>query len=173
MWTTGGAPASSASSDRSGESVPLTHVLLTWRQGQREDWLRFGKPVCQRIVDRRTRVESYAPGQVFGLVRWASNDFGTVRSTLAIVRAVGPGAPCTTIAQVDPGGEMLLSVRGCSRVAQVFRLIDAIEAADIDPCEVAPEHWRQVHNRIAGHERPSDYSPARHRAWLLRRALEP
>lgn len=173
LWTDGRAPPRFASSARPHGGVPLTHVTLIWREGQSEDWLRFGKPVRQHIVDRHRRVESYAPGQVFGLVRWASNDFGTVRSTLDIVQAVGAGAPCTTIRQVDPGADLLLSIRGWPRVAQVFRLIDAIEASGIDPCEVAPDHWRQVNNRLAGREPPSGYSPARHRAWLRRRTLQP
>ncbi|MBN8500181.1 MAG: DUF2840 domain-containing protein [Sphingomonadales bacterium] len=144
---------------------------MVWREGQREDWLKFGKPVAEKIVSRSERVESYAAGQVFALVRWASNDYGTIRSTLDVVRAVGSDEPCTPIVQVDPGGEPLLSVHGWPKVAQVFRLIDAIEAAGIDPCEVAPDHWRHVHNRMAGREAPRDYSPARHRAWLQRKAL--
>jgi hypothetical protein len=156
-----------------GDDGPLTHVTLVWRKGEREDWLKFGKPVAERIIDRRQRVESYAAGQVFALVRWASNEYGTIRSTLDIVRAVATGEPCTPIAQVDPGGDLLLSVKGWSRVAQVFRLIDAIEASGIDPCEVAPDHWRHIHNRMAGRERPRDYSPLRHRAWLQRKALLP
>ncbi|MDK2770239.1 MAG: DUF2840 domain-containing protein [Sphingomonas sp.] len=149
----------------------MTHVTLIWREGQREDWLKFGKPVAERIVSRSERIESYAAAQVFALVRWASNDYGTIRSTLDIVRAVTVGDPCTPIAQVDPGGELLLSVRGWPKVAQVFRLIDAIEAAGVDPCEVAPDHWRHVHNRMAGREVPRDYSLVRHRAWLQRKAL--
>lgn len=150
---------------------PLTGVTLVWRDGVREDWLKFGRPVSERIVSRSRRIESYAAGQVFALVRWASNDFGTIRSTLAVVRAVAAAEPCTTVAQVDPGGELLLFARGWSKVAQVFRLIDAIEASGIDPCEVAPEHWRHVQNRLAGRERPASYTPAQHRAWLLRKAL--
>jgi len=155
------------------DGPPLTHVMLIWREGQREDWLKFGKPVAERIVDRRQRVESYAAGQVFALVRWAANDYGTVRSALDVVRAVKRDEPCARIVQVDPGGELLLSVHGWTKVAQVFRLIDAIEAAGIDPCEVAPDHWRHVHNRMAGRELPRDYSPERHRAWLQRKALLP
>ena len=46
-----------------------------------------------------------------------------------------------------------------------------IEASGIDPCEVAPDHWRHIHNRLAAREAPRDYSPARHRVWLQRRAL--
>lgn len=159
-----------ASSDREPDG-PLTKVTLVWREGVREDWLKFGKPVSERILSRSSRIESYAAGQVFALVRWASNDFGTIRSTLTVVRAVAAGEPFTSVAQVDPGGELLLSVRGWSKVAQIFSLIDAIEASGIDPCEVAPEHWRHVHNRLAGRERPAPYTPAQHRAWLLRKAM--
>lgn len=152
---------------------PLTHVSLLWRRGEEEDWLRFGKPVAARIVDRRRRVESYAPRQVFALVRWASNDFGTVLSALDIVRAVGHGEAYTTLPQVDPGGELLLSVHGWPRVRRVFALIDTIEQSGIDPCEVAPDHWRHIHNRLAAGFEPRRYDPARHKAWLHRRTLWP
>lgn len=152
---------------------PLTHVTLVWRQGQHEDWLRFGKPVAGRIIDRRTRIESYAPGQVFALVRWASDAFGTSRSTLDVVRAVGHGEACTSLPQVDPGGELLLSVRGWPGVRRVFALIDAIEQAGTDPCDVAPEHWRHIHNRLAASMQPRVYRADCHRAWLQRRRLQP
>ena len=171
LWTDGAAPPHRPAETRLSDGPQRTHVTLVWREGSQEDWLKFGKPVAEKIIDRRQRVESYAAGQVFGLVRWAANDYGTIRSTLDIVRAVGAHEPCTSIAQVDPGGELLLSVRGWPKVAQVFRLIDAIEASGIDPCEVAPDHWRHIHNRMAGRERPRDYSPTRHRAWLQRKAL--
>ncbi len=171
LWTNGAAPPRRPAETRLSDGPQLTHVTLVWREGEREDWLKFGKPVAERIIDRRQRIESYAAGQVFGLVRWAANDYGTIRSTLDIVRAVGAHESCTEIAQVDPGGELLLSVRGWPKVNQVFRLIDAIEASGIDPCEVAPDHWRHIHNRMAGRERPRGYSLARHRAWLQRKVL--
>ena len=167
----GDAPPCEPRATRLGDGPQLTHVTLVWQQGQREDWLKFGKPVADRIVDRRQRIESYTASQVFALVRWASNEYGTIRSTLDIVRAVDAGEPLTTLPQVDPGGDVLLSVRGWPKVAQVFRLIDAIEASGIDPCDVAPDHWRHIHNRLAAREAPRGYSPARHRAWLQRKAL--
>lgn len=173
LWTDSVAPPSKPAETRVSDGPELTHVTLFWRKGEREDWLKFGKPVADRIVSRSERIESYAAGQVFGLVRWASNDYGTVRSTLDIVRAVDGHEPCTPVPQVDPGGDVLLSVHGWPKVAQVFRLIDAIEAAGIDPCDVAPDHWHHIHNRMAGREVPRDYSPARHRAWLQRKALLP
>ena len=173
LWADSDAPPRQPAETRLGDGPQLTHVRLFWREVEREDWLKFGKPVANRIVDRRHRVEWYAAGQVFGLVRWASNEYGTVRSTLAIVRAVDMGEPATPVPQVDPCGDVLLSVHGWPKVAQVFRLIDAIEASGIDPCDVAPDHWRHIHNRLAARDVPRSYSPARHRAWLQRKALLP
>ena len=171
LWTDSEAPPRQLAETRADDSPPLTHVTLFWREGKHEDWLKFGKPVADRIVSRSERLESYAPGQVFALVRWASNDYGTIRSTLDIVRAVKPHEPVTPVMQVDPGGEVLLAVHGWPKVAQVFRLIDTIEASGIDPTEVAPDHWRHIHNRMAAREVPRAYAPARHRAWLQRKAL--
>lgn len=169
-----GEPAFAASVVATATAQPmLTHVELHWHEKLREDWLKFGKPVASRIIDRHVRVESYAPGQVFALVRWASNEHGTIRSSLDIVRAVGAGEPFTTLAQVEPGGDILLSISGWPKVAQVFRQIDAIEAADIDPCDVALDHWRHVQNRLAIAAKPRAYTPERHHAWLARQQVAP
>lgn len=151
---------------------PLTHVTLTWQAGIREDWLRFGKPVAERIINRRTRIESYAPGQVFALVRWAGNDYGTRRSGLDIVRAVGHGEAFSTLPLVDPGGEILLSARGWPKVRRAFELIDAIEQTGFDPCDIAPDHWRHIHNRLGVGMSPRPYDDRRHAAWLQRRRLQ-
>ncbi|NCP00880.1 MAG: glycosidase [Rhodobacterales bacterium CG15_BIG_FIL_POST_REV_8_21_14_020_59_13] len=172
LCTAGALPPVLGSACAEHGDPPLTHVKLVWQQGIREDWLRFGKPVAERILDRRTRIESYAPGQVFALVRWASNDYGTVRSSLDIVRAVASGEAFTTVPQVDPGGEILLSVRGWPKVRQTFELIDAIEQAGHDPCEIAPDHWRHMHNRLAAGMLPRIYGKDRHHAWLRRRKLK-
>jgi hypothetical protein len=63
-WRSAAAQAGRNEAERWPE---LTHVTLVWREGQREDWLKFGKPVAERIVSRSERIESYAAGQVFGL----------------------------------------------------------------------------------------------------------
>lgn len=141
----------------------LTHVTLFWQHGQREHWLRFGKPVATCLLDHRCRRESYAPGQIFALVRWAGADHGTVLSHLAIVRVVARGKAVTPLASVDPGGDILLAVQGWRRVARVFALIDAIEALGLAPEDVAPDLWRQIHHCLAAREarRGTD---ARHRA---------
>ena len=58
------------------------------------------------------------------------------------------------------------------KVRRVFGLIDAIEKLGIDPCDVAPDHWRHIHNRLIVAETPRSYSTDRHRAWLARKALQ-
>ena len=68
-----------------------TEVELYWHEGRIERWIRFGREVEERIVDRRRRVVAFAPGAVFAFVRWASNDFGTLVSRIDIVRAVDQG----------------------------------------------------------------------------------
>ena len=150
----------------------LTHVELTHVEKRIENWIRFGREAHEQVLDRRRRLFSYRPGSIFAFVRWASNDFGTIISRIDIVRAVAPGEAYQTLPFVRPGGEILLKIEGWPKVEQVLRHIDAVEALGIDACDVAPDHWRHVGNRIgAGHE-PRAYTLARHQAWLKRREIE-
>lgn len=151
----------------------LTHVELTWVEKKIEYWIRFGRETREQILDRRRRVLSFAPGSIFAFVRWASNDFGTVMSRLDIVRAVAPGEPHQTLPFVRPGGDMLLKVKGWPTVERVLHSIDAIDALGLDPIDIAPDHWRHIHNRLAAGEQPRAYSLEQHHAWLLRRRAEP
>lgn len=147
----------------------LTQITLTWVEGEVEQWLRFGTAVAEHRIDRHRRVLWFAPGATFGLVRWASNGFGTMLSQLDMVRTVEPGVALQTLPLIRPGGELLLTVSGWQRVQRILGLIDAIEAASIDPAEVDPDHWRHVHHRIAAGQEPSPYTVGRHRAAILRR----
>jgi hypothetical protein len=163
----GGGPVPSAIS-----SDALTHVELTWIEGRIEYWIRFGRQAAERILDRRRRVVSFRPGAIFAFVRWAANDFGTVISRIDIVRAVEPGVAYQTLPFVRPGGEILLKIEGWPKVEKVLQHIDAVEAAGVDPCDAAPDHWRHVAHRMsAGHE-PRPYTQERHQAWLRRREVE-
>lgn len=148
-----------------------TDVELLWQEGQIERWVRFGRPAAERLIDRRRRVLSFAPGAVFALVRWQANDFGTAQSRIDILRAVRPGEAFTTVPFVTPGGELLLHIGGWPKVQRVLEAIDAVEQAGVDPCQAAPEHWRHVASRIGAGEAPRAYAPRRHRAWLLRRRI--
>jgi hypothetical protein len=150
----------------------LTHVELTWVEKRIENWIRFGREAHEQVLDRRRRILSYRSGSIFAFVRWAANDFGTIISRIDIVRAVKPDEPYQTLPFVRPGGDILLKIEGWPKVQEVLHHIDAVEAANIDPCEVCPDHWRHLHHRLcAGHE-PRAYTFARHQAWLKRRRLE-
>jgi hypothetical protein len=151
--------------------VDLTQVELVWIEKQIEHWIRFGREVREQVLDRRRRILSFPAGAAFALVRWAANEHGTVLSRRDILRAVGPGEPCQTIPTVTPGGDILLRVDGWPKVERMLQLIDAIEAIGIDPVEVAPDHWRHVHNRLSAGETPRAYTVQRHRAFLLTRRI--
>lgn len=150
-----------------------TLVELTWVEKRIEHWIRFGHKVHEQILDQRHRVVGFAPNTTFAFVRWAANDFGTIISRVDILRAVRDGEPFQTLPFVRPGGDILLKVDRWPKVERVLQAIDAIEALGIDPVDVAPDHWRHVHNRLnAGHD-PRPYSRERHSAWLQRRRAEP
>ena len=153
-------------------SDPLTNVELTWNDGRIEYWIRFGRAAGKRIIDRRRRVVSFRPGAIFAFVRWAANDYGTVISRIDIVRAIEPGAAYQTLPFVRPGGEILLKIEGWPKVEKVLQHIDAVEAAGIDPCNAAPDHWLHVAHRMSAGQEPRAYTQQRHQAWLKRRKIE-
>ncbi|WP_442896255.1 DUF2840 domain-containing protein [Bosea sp. MMO-172] len=154
-------------------SSAMTRVELIYVEKKIEYWIRFGKPARQHILDRHRRQLFFAPDSVFAFVRWAANDYGTIISRIDVVRAVASGEPFQTVPFVRPGGDILLKVEGWPKVEQVLAHIDAIEAIGVDPCAVAPDHWRHVSNRIRAGEAPSAYTMARHRAWLRRQEIAP
>ncbi|MGL3111802.1 DUF2840 domain-containing protein [Bradyrhizobium sp. BR 1432] len=153
--------------------VALTHVELTWIEKRIEHWLRFGRRAEEKILDRRRSISSFNPGSIFGFVRWASNDYGTVVSRMDIVRAVEGGQRYQTLPFVRPGGEILLRVDSWPKVERVLQAVDAIEALAIDPADAAPEYWRHLHNRLAAGHAPRGYTREQHVAWLKRRSVTP
>ncbi|KRW95723.1 DUF2840 domain-containing protein [Paracoccus sp. MKU1] len=155
------------------DPAPLTLVDLIWQEKRVEHWLRFGRFCHEHRIDSQRRTLGFLPGNVFALVRWAGNDFGTVVSRIDILRAVGPGDPFQTLPCVRPGAEILLRVSGWPKVERVLQAVDAIEALGIDPSLVSPEHWRHVHNRMTAGEPFRTYTKAQHVAWLKRRAVMP
>ena len=148
-----------------------TTVELTWDEGRVGRWIRFGRIAEEVILTRRDRRLSFEPGEVFALVRWASNDYGTIESRIDILRAVALSAPCTTVPFVTPGGEVLLRLSGWPKVEPALAAIAQVESYAIAPEDVCPDHWRHVHNRLTAGLSPRTYTPARHAAWLKRRGL--
>lgn len=152
--------------------VVLTEVETTWIEGRYEQWIRFGRVAGERILSRRTRVQSFREGSVFAFVRWSSNDFGTIFSSIQILAACAPGEPYSTLPFVRPGAVILLRVDGWPRVRRVLDAIDAVQAAGVDPCDASPDHWRHVASRLAAGSPVRPYTAERHAAWLRRREIE-
>ena len=47
----------------------LTGVTVLFLPERVNDRVRFGRPIADRIIDRRCRVDPFAPGAVFGYVQ--------------------------------------------------------------------------------------------------------
>lgn len=148
-----------------------TTVELTWIEGRIERWLRFGRIVQETITSRSERTIGVDPASVFALVRWAANDYGTIESRIDILQAARLGERFSTVPHVTPGGVSLLRLSGWPKVEAALLAIDQVEAEDIAPEDVCPDHWRHVHNRLSCNLEPRLYTPLRHDAWLKRRVL--
>jgi hypothetical protein len=150
---------------------PLTRVHLRHWPKVADDWLRFGLPASEQLVDRRRTIAGFATGAVFAYVRWRGGDYGTISWRLAVLRAATPDAPVTALAGVWPGAEVLLSVSGEGPVRRAFAVIDGVEAVGVDPAEASPDYWRVAHNRLAAYAAPRPYGLAEHAAWIARREV--
>lgn len=149
----------------------LTAVRLHHRPDMTDAWLRFGHPVAERHRGRRRGIAWFVPGSLFGYVDWRANDYGTVRWTFCVARAVRPGGAIVTIEGVAPGAELLLAASGKAAVKRALAHVDAIEAAGIDPAAVDADHWRAAANRIAARDDPRPFDPAAHAAARAREEL--
>lgn len=151
----------------------LTDVEMTWIEGRLEKQLRFGRVAAERSGGPHKRIASFRPSAIFGLIGCTMNDLGCVFWDLAIIRAVAPGAPFGTLPGVHPGGEILLSLSDLELIRAVCREIDMIEASGVDACDVSPDHWRHIGQRLAAAMPFRSYSAERHAAWLRRSEARP
>lgn len=157
----------------SEHSMDFTRVELVHLGDRIERWIRFGRVAAEQIHDRRRRTVMFAPGSIFAFIRWRAEAFGTVDSRIAILRAVRPGQAFTTYPEVAPGAEILLDLRGWANVRAVLEAIDGVERIGVRSEDAAPDYWRHVGARTSVGLAPRRYDRARHRAYLLRKALLP
>ncbi len=129
-------------------------------------WLRFGKPVREKRLDRWRRVASFEPNAVCCRVKWIGNDYGTALWQLLVLQAPMPFDDAQRIAGVMPGARILLRADGEQQVKAVLGVIDAIEAQGFDPAAVAVAYWRMVGNRLAARQPLPHYTAERHAAHL-------
>lgn len=140
----------------------LTRVTILFLPERVNDRVRFGTPAADRIIDRRCRVELFAPGAVFAYVQWRANRYGTEHWRLWVLQAARSGERAETVPGIAPGAHIWLSTGGTTKVTRVLTLIDAIEAQALDPASLPESYWRTAHNRIAAGLEPRVYSATEH-----------
>ncbi len=123
----------------------LTVVTLRREKGIRRDRIRFGRSVAERRIARGLRQVFFAPDQVFCLVRWRRNAFGTVSWRLAVLRAGRADEAVEQIPGVAPGAHVLAHFRGVDRVRRALRELAALEKTTPDLAALTAAYWRRFH----------------------------
>ena len=138
----------------------LTRATVLFLPERVNDRVRFGAPAAERIIDRRCRFDLFAPGAVFGFIRWRADRYGTELWRLWVLQAARPGEGAQTVPGITPGAHIWLSAGGVAKVKRTLVLIDAIEAQALDPASLPESYWRTAHNRIAAGLEPRVCAPA-------------
>lgn len=142
----------------------LTGVELVFYPEYRNDRLRFGKPVERLNLDKRRALAWFEPGQVFGYIRWSANEFGTQTWCLLIMQAVGKGERIVRLEGVKPGAAVLLHLNGATRVRQMLKCLDTLEAKGFVLQNISPSYYRHLHNRSLTRSQIRPYSLLQQRA---------
>ncbi|MEW6344221.1 MAG: DUF2840 domain-containing protein [Pseudomonadota bacterium] len=151
--------------------APLTRVSLTYIEQRIDVYLRFGEPARTIRLDRWRRVAVFLPRAMFCRIRWQANDYGTIRWQLMVMQACTPLDAAQRIPGVLPGAYLLLHAESEPAVRAVLAQLDAIEAQNIAPADVAPAYWRTLGNRLAARLPRPAYTAERHAVWLAGRRL--
>lgn len=151
----------------------LTRVEILYLPDFVNHWLPFGNPHHWQEPDRRRALAYFAPGQVFGYIRWEANEYGTRSWRFWVLRAGRDGARLHRVPGVKPGAEILLDTRGKARVKRTFEAIDELRAAGFDPEDVAPSYFNLLHVRIHTRCAIRPYTDAQHRVQAIRKELFP
>ncbi len=136
----------------------LTAVQVVYRKKRINHRLRFGAPLTEARLDWRRKLVAFAPGSVFGYIRWRANRFGTQDWRLFVLRSVESGA-LSTVPGVMPGADILLATRGTTRTQRAFDHLDTLEQDAGGLSHVTDAYWRHLHNRLAVSFDPHGFSP--------------
>ena len=151
----------------------LTRVDVLYLPDFVNYWLPFGNPRHWQELDRRRALAYFAPGQVFGYMRWEANEYGTRYWRFWIVRAGRGGARLLRVPGIRPGAEVLFDARGKARIKRALEAIDNLTASAFDPANVAPAYFQHLQIRVHTRLRVRPYTAAQYRAQAVRRELFP
>lgn len=151
----------------------LTRVELAFYPEHTNHWLRFGSPVERIVLDKRRSLALFEPDQIFGYVRWSANEYGTQEWRLTVLQAQKPSLLLSRVSGVIPGAEVLLLMRGKTRVKQAFIHLDALEAKGFALTDVSPSYYRHIHVRLMAKREVHAYSSEQQAAHLAARRVQP
>ncbi len=129
----------------------LTRVELDYRRERRNYRLLFGHPVD--MVGKAFRfgvtnqVALFAPGALFGLDIWESNEYGTTRWTFYVLRAGAPGEVVNQVPQVHPGAIVLLEAQGVTRAKMTLQWLAELEKT-LDPATLSMDTFSAIDFRL-------------------------
>ena len=135
----------------------LTAVQIVYRKNRINHRLRFGAPLMAARLDWRRNLVAFAPGSVFGYIRWRANRFGTQDWRLFVLRTIERGA-LATVPGVIPGADILLATRGTTRTQRALGILDELEQGGGGLSQVTDAYWRHLHNRLAVSLDPHEFS---------------
>jgi hypothetical protein len=142
------------------EAAPLTTLTLLTARGRAGDRLRFGRPVSSGRQRAGRAVFRFAPDQIFSVVRWRGDAFGTQTWRVVVAQAGRPGERLTRLPGVSPGAHLLLHAFGSTRAKRALKAIDALESVAVLH-GVSPAYWRHLHQCVALGRTPHPYDPER------------
>src|SRR5690606_20921800 len=85
------------------DDPPLPRVSLLYIEQRINLYLRFGCPLRVHQIDRWRRCAVFSPAQLFCRIRWESNDYGTTRWQLIVLRSGRPEERMQRVRGVRPG----------------------------------------------------------------------
>jgi hypothetical protein len=142
------------------ESAPLTTLTLLKARGRAGDRLRFGRPVSGGREPAGRAAFRFEPGQIFSVVRWRGDAFGTQTWRVVVAQAGRPGERLTRIPGVSPGAHLLIHAFGSTRARRALKAIDALESVAVLH-RVSPAYWRHLHECVTLGRTPHPYDPER------------
>ena len=140
------------------KSRMISQLSLTHLGRHANDRLLFGRPVKTERLSSKSTLHVFEPEQIFGFVRWRSDEYGTQTWRVIVAQAGCAGERLTRIPGIQPGAHLLLHAFGKARAKRALRVIDLLSEAHVLH-EIAPAYWRHVHLQISRNLVPEPYNP--------------
>jgi hypothetical protein len=145
--------------------VPATAVIISYRKNRQNNRLVFGLPDIEIRRGWHRKLAVFSAGQVFGYERWRGDKYGTQAWSLWVCETVDTGA-YTQVPGVMPGANLLLHVRGKTKVKRALACLDALRE-DQNSLENRPaELWCDLHHRLLAGQKETQIIKAITRGFL-------